>query len=64
MYLFDDPNLVGVLRSRGVKLGVATSVASELWEAAEVHPVQINPMLELSEGQRRMLSVFGSAAVC
>ena len=36
VYLFHSPALVEQLRTRGVRLGTATSLARALWEAAEL----------------------------
>ncbi|HUQ57739.1 hypothetical protein, partial [Lentzea sp.] len=38
VYLFDAAAVVGELRARGRKIGVASSVREELWEAAEIYP--------------------------
>jgi len=59
VHLFESKELAEALRARGVKIGIATSVAQGLWEAAEVHPDQRSPWLTLSDEQRRMLRLFG-----
>lgn len=59
VHLFESRELVEPLRARGVKMGTATSVARELWEAAEVYPNQRSPWLAVSDEQRRMLRLFG-----
>lgn len=41
-FLFDAKVLVDKLNQRGVKIDVATSVAREFWEEAEVYPPQRN----------------------
>jgi hypothetical protein len=58
VFLFDATALVNELSSKGVKLGVATSVKQHLWQQAEIYPVQRNSILILSEGQRAMLAQF------
>ena len=61
-YLFDVPRLVGALRTRGVKIGVATSVAKQYWEEAEVFPTS-SSQLKLNDEQRALLEEF-SSRVC
>ena len=58
VYLFDAHQLVHKLRSRGVKIGVATSVRQQLWEEAEVYPTPRNTRFILSEMQRQSLACF------
>ena len=55
VYLFDAHQLLAVLRPRGIKLGIATSVASELGSSAEVYPVQRNHAITLDNVQRQRL---------
>ncbi len=57
--LFDAHGLVDELVKAGVKVGIATSVRKRLWDAAELWPNQRNTMLPLTDGQRRMLRLFG-----
>lgn len=59
VYLFDAAAVVADLRSRGLKIGVASSVRAELWEAAEIYP-RPNPSFPLSSEQREQLALFGS----
>lgn len=59
VHLFESGELMEALTARGVKLGTATSVASGLWDAAEVYPNQRSPWLVVSDEQRRMLRLFG-----
>ncbi|HUQ59389.1 hypothetical protein, partial [Lentzea sp.] len=59
VYLFDAAAVVGELRARGRKIGVASSVREELWEAAEIYPRR-NPSFVLTEEQRELLALFGS----
>jgi len=58
VYLFDAVRLVGELKRRGVKIGIATSVRSYLWEMAEIYPVQRNRQLLLSDEQKNLLALF------
>ena len=58
VYLFDAPQLVSVLRARGVRVGVASSVRTEDWEAAKIYPARGAPLLEISREQVRMLDLF------
>jgi len=59
VFLFDARVLVAALRERGVQIGVATSVAKRLWEAAQIYPVQRNSDLVVSVEQRHLLGLFG-----
>jgi hypothetical protein len=58
VFLFDAHQLHVELQDRGVKIGIATSVRKEQWEAAEVFPRSNNPLLDLTEAQRRQLEIF------
>jgi hypothetical protein len=58
VFLFDASQILAVLRPRGIKLGIATSVASELWIRAEIYPVQQNHVLTVDEAQRQRLALF------
>jgi hypothetical protein len=62
VYLFDCRQLLEVLRDRGTKIGIATSVPSSLWEAAELYPELRNPVMPMSDEQRRRLGFFASPA--
>jgi hypothetical protein len=57
-YLFDMPILVEALNRRGVKIGIATSVANQFWESAEIFPLNVSSLLILSQEQRRLLRLF------
>ncbi|MGH8895793.1 MAG: hypothetical protein ACRDZ4_01925 [Egibacteraceae bacterium] len=61
VYLFNATRLLEALRSRGVKLGVATSIRAHLWEAAEISPRSNNPELPLTRAQIQALELFASA---
>ena len=58
VYVFEMAELVSELRKRGVKLGVAMSVAQSYWEEAEIYPRQTNKKLELTKKQGRLLRLF------
>jgi len=58
VFLFDALKLTEALRRRGVKLGIATSVAQHLWEAAEIYPEAKNGEYSVTEEQRKLLSLF------
>jgi hypothetical protein len=58
VYLFDGPKLIDILRSRGIKFSVATSVRQHLWKEAEIYPSSNNIAFEISNNQRKMLEYF------
>lgn len=58
IYLFDARALRTRLESSGVKIGIATSVRSVLWEAAEVYPRSHSAVLVPTEEQRSWLQLF------
>ncbi len=58
VFLFDARGLVDALGTRGVKLGIATSVARQYWDGAEIYPTQTNDRLVLSDEQRGALALF------
>ena len=59
VFLFDASELLSALRERGVQIGTGTSVIGQLWDRAEIFPVQRNNRLILSEEQRKLLTLFG-----
>jgi hypothetical protein len=59
VHLFDASELAARLAARGVTMGIATSVTEAEWDRAEVYPDAVNPLLPLSDDQRRMLALFG-----
>lgn len=60
VYLFGQRTLVAALRERGVHIGVATSLQTALWEAAEIYPMARNPLLAVSHEQALLLAAFSS----
>lgn len=63
VFLFDAHDLVTRLQASGVKMGIASSVAQQLWEEAEIYPNQRNTALILSGEQRKLLASFSDNAV-
>ena len=61
VYLFDAAALLAALRERGVKIGVASSIRSMHWEAAEIFPRANEDVLPLTDEQREALALFGRA---
>ena len=58
IHLFDARELVSLLRSRGVKIGEATSVRQQLWSKAEIYPIQRNTRLVVTDKQCKLLALF------
>jgi len=58
VFVFDAQKLVEQLRERGIKPGIATSVAQLFWQAAEIYPTQHSQALILSDEQRALLALF------
>ena len=59
VYLFDAAGLIEILKRRGVKIGIATSVPRESWDKSEIYPTACNSRLVLSDEQRKQLTLFG-----
>ncbi len=59
VFLFDAKQLLESLKSRGVQIGIATSVLEEAWKKAEIYPNASNSLLELSHERRKQLALFG-----
>jgi len=60
VYLFDARKLLGELRERGVRIGVASSVRVAQWAAAEIYPEQRNQALIVQPEQRALLRLFAA----
>lgn len=58
VYLFEMHKLLKELRKRGVKIGIATSVAQSYWEEAEIYPQNTNKRLKLTREQLDLLNLF------
>jgi len=63
VFLFAGEEILDHLRSRGVKIGIATSVIAEQWNHAEIYPASRNRALSLTDEQREMLQLFHSHEV-
>lgn len=59
VFLFDGPALVGRLRKRGVKIGIAISVVLAEWESARIYPSSEDSPLKIDENQERLLMLYG-----
>ena len=60
IYLFDANELVGRIKERGTKIGIATSVPQVLWNEAEIFPTSANTVLVLSEDHKVLLRFFSA----
>lgn len=60
VYLFDAQALREGLFARGRRVGVASSVRTAEWAAAEAFPRE-HSLLPLTDGQRRALALFAGA---
>ena len=58
VYLFEMKTLVKSLTNRNLKFSVATSVAKQYWDQAEICPDQNNKELVLTEDQLGQLKLF------
>ena len=58
VFLFNAKDLMKNLLSLNIKVGVATSVRSYLWDKAEIFPAQNNSELVLSSEQKEALKLF------
>lgn len=59
-FLFHGPELLTDLKTRGVKIGMATSVQKHKWQAAEIFPNQRNMFFRMTNEQMEMIFQFGS----
>jgi hypothetical protein len=60
VYLFDAHKLLDVNRGEGVKIGIATGVRKDEWNAAEIYPSQTCEVLPLDPGAGGPLRLFAS----
>jgi hypothetical protein len=58
VHLFDARALAADLLARGRRIGVASSVRNDVWNAAEVHPRPNNQRLQLQPEQVEALRLF------
>jgi hypothetical protein len=56
--LFNSEQLLATLTTRGIKIGIATSVRKQDWEAARIYPPQPISQLQLSSAQIARLELF------
>jgi len=57
VYIFEGTNLLRRLSAQGVRIGTATSVRLEVWDAGEVYPGD-KGILHFNDEQRRSLKLF------
>jgi hypothetical protein len=60
VYLFDAADLLGRLRARNLKIGLATSILNSQWKAAEIFPVARNALLPVTATQESLLRLFAT----
>ena len=60
VFLFDANKLVKEQKSRGVKLGIASSVRKHQWLEAQIYPPQKSNAYRVTPEQRELLKSFGS----
>jgi hypothetical protein len=60
VFLFNREQLLATLATRGVKIGIATSVRKQDWEAARIFPPHRTSPLPLTTAQLGSLSLFSS----
>ena len=58
VFLFSTTELISLLKARGIKIGIATSVKKSVWDEAEIYPKH-NAEFLLSEEMRKSLFLFG-----
>lgn len=58
IHLFDACALVDDLEERGLKVGPASSVRRELWDAAEIYPRPNDALYSLTDEQRSLIELF------
>lgn len=58
VHLFEARALAADLLARGRRVGVASSVRNDAWDAAEVYPRPLNPLLPLRPEQVKALQLF------
>jgi hypothetical protein len=63
VFLFDVQSLLPALRTRGIKIGIATSMTKDSWNNAEIYPAENNKALILTEDQRSKLGLFRMEAL-
>ena len=61
VFLFRADVLVSALEERGVRVGVATSVRKELWDANRIYPSHQGAPLEITDAQTSRLDLFSTS---
>lgn len=59
-YLFDSHRLIPQLQQPGIKIGVATSVRKQYWEASRIYPARQGSPLDLTDDQIARLRLFSA----
>ncbi len=62
VFLFESTELLSKLATKGVKLGVGTSIRSALWSEAMIYPDPVNSRLAITDEQKQALQLFWGAA--
>ena len=57
VFLFEAKQLVETLANRNIKIGVATSVISSIWDDARIYPCS-SGILQISDEQKELLQYF------
>ncbi|WP_431236722.1 DUF6998 domain-containing protein [Mycolicibacterium aichiense] len=58
VFLFESRNLLAALEVTGAKVGIATSIRTAEWNAAEIYPRATNQAIILTDRQRAQLAMF------
>ncbi|HVB72567.1 MAG TPA: hypothetical protein VNE38_03330 [Ktedonobacteraceae bacterium] len=58
VFLFDGPKIIETLRQNGGKIGIASGIRKEYWNAAEIYPHWNNKILPMTNEQFAMLALF------
>lgn len=58
VFLFDGKGIVETLKQNGSKVGIASGIRQEYWNAAEVYPHWNNKILPLTSEQNTKLALF------
>ncbi len=62
VFLFESTELLSKLATKGVKLGVGTSIRSALWSEAMIYPDPVNSRFAITDEQKQALQLFWGAA--
>jgi hypothetical protein len=60
VHLFDSLRLIPQLQQLGIKIGVATSVRNQYWEASRIFPARQGSPLDLTDDQIAALRLFSA----